>query len=167
MRENNLLAILDKLIRSSYFHCEWGIEWEEQQNYIELIFQFNLPNENLLPLMDNLSNYVRAKDTPYEFRVIIYDSHLLEIEGNQHIVSIPVDATIGIPYGEIVCIVKYLKALTSSVRSKWADFMHNPKQQVFSIEWEEDKYQQIKQSILESNRYNHTAIYFPRQSTEE
>lgn len=161
MNQSNILIVLEQLIKESYFHCEWGIEWQEQQNYIELILQTHLPNDNNLSFRDELSSQSSNDEVIYITKVIFYDSRKIEGGSSNHLVSIPIDNNIGIEYGKVFAIIKYLKSLTSSIQVKWIDFLRDGDAQEFSVTWDFNQYNQIKERLIESNRYSQTPVYFP------
>lgn len=160
--DNNILSVLESLMKESYFHCEWGIEWEEKQNYIDLLFQFNLENPYQESFTDHGDNQMNNEILPFEFRVIFYDSNLIESGGLEHIKEFPIDYQEGIYYGELFTIVKYLQKLTSKVRLAWREYILSD-EEVFKIEWNEDDYIRLRQSLIDTHRYSRALVYLPRK----
>lgn len=155
------MNVFEQLIQELYFHCEWAIEWQERQRIVELSFQLRLMNPNKLPFRDSNNQSSSGDQLTFTTKVIIYDTRVTELAWTDYITAIPVDYHEGIAYGECLAIIKYLKNLTSSAHIQWEEFIHDSNQTEFAIEWDEREYHQIKNRLIESNRYSETTIYFP------
>ncbi|MBZ6526198.1 DUF3013 family protein [Aerococcaceae bacterium DSM 111021] len=164
MNKSNILNVFEQLIQESYFHCEWAIEWREQENDIVLIFQMTLSNPNNHPFRDTMNITSNHETILYTVKIIIYDNRQKEFSHDDYIVSIPLNYEMGIDYGECLSIVKYLKNLTSSVNIKWLEFLSDTKAEKFSLEWKWNEFEEIRNRLIESNRYSKTPIYFPQQN---
>lgn len=158
------MKVFEQLIQEMYFHCEWAIEWQERQRIVELSFQLQLKNPSKLPFRDSRNHLSSSNQLAFTTKVIIYDTRVTELDWTDYITAIPVDYHEGIAYGECLAIIKYLKKLTSSAHVKWEEFIHNREQMEFAIEWDEREYQQIKNRLVESNRYSETTIYLPSEN---
>ncbi|UUX34326.1 DUF3013 family protein [Fundicoccus culcitae] len=167
MDKNNILAVLEQLIIGQHFQCEWGIEWNEQQHYFELIFQFSLPNPNGISFKDAFGNSISYTTIPYETSILFYDKDHLNVEHSNYVNSIPISHNQGIAYGELFAIVKYLKHLTSSVRVEWLDYLFDsPHDAYFEICWNDHDFAQIKKGLIEANRYNSAPVFFPKNEAK-
>lgn len=162
MERNNLLVVVDKLIKENYFHCEWGIEWREQRHYLELIFQFSLPNPNHFELIDIYGNQYNQNPVPFEVRAIIYDEELIKVEGKHYLKTVPVSRDTGIMYGELFALIRYLKVLTAEVPLKWTEYLANIPTTRFSIEWREDEFQKMRETLVNTSRYSESQVFFPQ-----
>lgn len=161
MIKSNILKVLDQLIRDAYFHCDWAIEWQEQRNVIELIFQVKLDNHNQRHFWRADHSYSNDELILFIMSVLIYDSNSYEMSGTHHTMLIPVDFQKGLEYGECLALVKYLKILTSTIPVKWEEFLTSSQTNAFSVEWDWDEYNKVKERLIGSHRYSHTLIYFP------
>lgn len=161
MMRLNVLNALEQLMDESYFHCEWAIEWQEQRNAIELLFQINLDNPNQRHFWKEDKTYSNDKTIVFMMSVLLYDTNMYGPAKKDHTALIPFDFKKGIEYGECFTLVKYLKILSSTIPVKWTEFLTSGQSHAFSVEWDWDEYNQIKNRLIESNRYSHTLIYFP------
>lgn len=162
MERNNILMVIDKLIQENYFHCEWGIEWQEQRHYLEIIFQFKLDNSDQYVLEDVYQNVYRNKKVPFEIRVLIYDEDLVKVEAKHYITTIPVNSDRGIMYGELIAIIKYLKILTAEVPLRWREFIQQTKDTHFNVSWNESEFNNLRESLINTSRYSESQVFFPK-----
>lgn len=162
MERNNILKVVDKLIQENYFHCEWGIEWQEQRHYLEIIFQFQLNNSDQFVLQDVYQTIYRNDKVPFEVRVLLYDEDLVKVEAKHYIKTVPVDSDRGINYGELIAIIKYLKILTAEVPLKWREFTKQTEETHFNISWNETEYNRVKESLINTSRYSKSQVFFPK-----
>ncbi|MGO4927700.1 DUF3013 family protein [Fundicoccus sp. Sow4_D5] len=162
MERNNILMVVDKLIQENYFHCEWGIEWQEQRHYLEIIFQFQLDNSNQFVLQDVYQNVYKNDEVPFEVRVLIYDEDLVKVEAKHYITTVPVNSDRGIMYGELIAIIKYLKILTAEVPLKWREFMRQTEETRFNVFWNEDEFNKLRESLINTSRYSESQVFFPK-----
>lgn len=164
MEHNNILIVVEKLMQEHHFHCDWGIEWSEKQHFMEVIFQFNLPNPKHFPLTDVLNNKYEMDTVPFETKIVFYDEQYLKAEMKHYIKSIPVNQRVGIVYGEILSVIKYLKVITSEVPLKWREFLEDPSQSDFRILWDDTAYEQMRSTLIKTSRYSESAVFFPKQN---
>lgn len=167
MGKSNILAVLEQLIQGQHFQCEWGIEWNEQQHYFEVIFQFSLPNPDGKIFNDALGNSIQFTNIPYETSILFYNQDYLNVEQSNYIASIPISHTQGIAYGELFAIIKYLKYLTSGVRVEWLDYLDEAGDgEMFEVAWSDHDFNQIKKGLIETNRYNDAPVFFPHNEIQ-
>lgn len=161
MMRLNVLNVLEQLIKESYFHCEWVIEWQEQDHVIALDFHIQLDNPDQDTFWDGKLLYSQNKQLNFVLSVLIHDLHDSQLTNSNHAIQIPYDFNKGMEYGECFALVKYLKTLTSTTPIKWQDFLHSSQLESFSVEWNWQEFQDIKNGLISSQRYSHTLIYFP------
>lgn len=166
MDKNNLLLILEELMKESYFHCEWSLEWEERENIIRLNLQIPLANPDRVSLYDSQGLAKNKEEIIYEVELALYNSKVLKVGGDRYLASIPVDDREGIAYGELVALVKYLKQLTSSAQIEWRDFIKHEEDEVFQLSWSQREFESIRKDLMDNHRYSHAMIYFPNKSME-
>lgn len=162
MERNNILKVVDKLIQENYFHCEWGIEWQERRHYLEIIFQFQLDNSDQFVLQDVYQTIYRNDRVPFEVRVLLYDEDLVKVEAKHYIKTFSVNSDRGINYGELVAIIKYLKILTAEVPLKWREFTKHTEEIHFNVSWNETEYTRLKESLINTSRYSKSQVFFPK-----
>ncbi|XJS11499.1 DUF3013 family protein [Aerococcaceae bacterium WGS1372] len=161
MKRLNVLNVLEQLINESYFHCEWAIEWQEQNHNIELSFQMELENPNQKIFWKDNKTYSQNKEIVFIMSVLIYDSKANSYSNDCHSILIPFDFDQGVEYGECLSLVKYLKVLTSTVPVKWREFMESNQAHSFTVDWNWNDYNKIKNRLIDSKQYSHTLVYFP------
>lgn len=162
MERNNILKVVEKLIEENYFHCEWGMEWQEKRHYLEVVFQFQLNNSNQFALQDIYQNHYRKDQVPFEVMMIIYDEELVKVEAKHYLTAIPVNSDRGIMYGELVAIIKYLKILTSEVPLKWHDFLQQSEETHFNVLWKQSEFNKVRESLINTSRYSESQVFFPK-----
>lgn len=162
MERNNILKVVEKLIQENYFHCEWGMEWQEKRHYLEVVFQFQLNNSNQFALKDVYQNHYSKDQVPFEVMMIFYDEDLVKVEAKHYLTTIPVNSDRGIMYGELVAIIKYLKILTSEVPLKWHDFLQQTEEMHFNVLWKRSEFNKIRESLINTSRYSESQVFFPK-----
>lgn len=162
MERNNILMVVEKLIQENYFHCEWGIEWQEQRHYLEIIFQFQLDNAHQFLLEDAYQHQSMEPQVPFEFRVLIYDEDLLKVNAKHYLTTIPVNADRGVMYGELIAVIKYLKILTAEIPLRWLEFSKQAKETQFKVEWNQLEFNRIRESFINTSRYSESQVFFPK-----
>lgn len=146
-----ILNVLEELMEAAYFHCEWGISWVNNQEFITIQFQYPLKDE-LLP------NH--PFETPvYVYQLILYNSNAIDQLQFHQSHTIPIDDKQGIAIGELYCIVEYTRRQVAKIRLQ----LH---EQPFSeelnlIQWNNCEYQRLVQTMKQSGRYNPKRVYFP------
>ncbi|WP_164470889.1 DUF3013 family protein [Vaginisenegalia massiliensis] len=163
MEKNNLFVVLKQLIEENHFQCEWGMQWNEETHYLELIFQYDLDNPYGATYGDGGQISLSSQRLPYEIRVILYQEDQALIDQQRYIYHLPVSQDQGIAYGELVAIIKYLKIITAKIPQKWLAFRQDSQAQHFVTEWNQDHFMQIKQSLIDTHRYNEQRVYFPTE----
>ena len=162
MERNNILKVVEKLIQENYFHCEWGMEWQEKRHYLEIVFQFQLTNSNQFALQDIYQNFYKKDQVPFEVMVIIYDEDLVKVEAKHYLTSIPVNSERGIMYGELVAVIKYLKILTAELPLKWHDFLQQTEETHFNVSWNRSEFNKVRESLINTSRYSESQVFFPK-----
>ncbi|AXY25938.1 hypothetical protein CL176_07965 [Suicoccus acidiformans] len=161
MEITNLLEVLHTLLEESNFHCEWYLDWSERDDYIRINFQWKLPNERNIPVTDGGERTVSDSSIPFETSVIFYNREIMEPSEERYLKTIPVDSYTGIPFGEVVAIIRYLKRITSSMRLRWRNFLEDDQQVGLSLEWNEVEFQEMRSVLIERHRYSETSVFMP------
>lgn len=164
MEHKNILIVVENLIKEHHFHCDWGIEWSEKQHFMELIFQFNLENPDKFLLTDVMNNQFEDKTVPFETKIVFYDDQYMRAEMKHYLKSIPVNQRVGIMYGDLISVIKYLKILTSEVPLKWREFIQNPRLTEFKLEWQDASFVQLRETLLKTSRFSESAVFFPKNN---
>lgn len=161
MMRLNVLNVLEQLIKESYFHCDWVIEWKEENQVIKLNFHMLLDNSQEDSFWDGDQLFSQNKDLHFVLSVLLHDLHDYQFTNSNHAIQISCDFNKGMEYGECYAIVKYLKILTSSTPIRWQDFLNSNQDESFSVEWDWKEYYEIRDQLINSQRYSHSLIYFP------
>lgn len=160
MERNNILAVLQKLLTENRLPCEWFFDWQEPNEYFELQLQFSWKNEKLYRVEDS-NHKVSTHPFVYEVSLFFYQEEGLAVSGEPYLRTFGVNARSGIPYGELLAIVHYLKQLALDANLAWREAYQKTLPFNFEIHWQEDRFEAIKRSLKESYRYSETKVFFP------
>lgn len=163
MNHKNLLNSLYEALEAEHLalHCQWAIDWDERQHFITLTLQFKLKNPDNRVFSDVFDYELSTDVVPFEMQVLFYDSASFQFKAPHLLKAIPIDYEVGLDYGELIAIIKYIRTLVREVDVQWQVFIDQPGN-LFHIEWSDTDYQQVKQSLIDSYRYSTMKLYFPR-----
>lgn len=161
MGRKNIISVLEKLIRQTHFHCEWQIKWLEEYSAVAVHLQLPLKNAQHLVLQNTKGQQSSSEDILYELRVLFYDSQLFTIDTTSFLQTIPVDQSIGIEYGELLVIVRYLKRIINKTPLYFEAFLNAEEGDVFRTKWQEEDYQLLKGRIIDQHRYSEERVFLP------
>ncbi|MBS4460969.1 DUF3013 family protein [Aerococcaceae bacterium zg-B36] len=141
MKHQELLEHLKRILGTTYFHYAWQLYWEEAWPYIELKFQLVLPNQQIKPVT-----------------VLFYDLERVKIVEGDYLYAAAINNHTGIAIGEVNAIIHYLRQLLAGARVQFLESSSTD----FSLSWSEQTFQQIRQGLKSSHRYNEQRLLFPR-----
>lgn len=161
MQQVTILSFLEAKLKDHYFHCPWRLKWREDIPYAELVFQHHLAVSKEYQVIDYLNQAIETDHILYEVKVLFCDRHQMEVTSPTYLKTISIDAQKGIFVGELLAIIIYLKELMTNLRVKWYEHLRESKQALFQVEWQEPRFEEIKQSLLDTNQYAQKRLFFP------
>lgn len=159
--KNSLVSNLTDMLKGSYLQGEWAVEWQEPNRFVELIVQVPLDNPSQGVFHDMEGQSLASPDFIYEGRILFYDTQKTVLDSGQYWLTVPVDGTKGVAYGQVLTVVKYLRSFLKNLPRQWEAFVQDPKGEVFLVDWSLDQLEDIQQSLKDSYRFNETRLFLP------
>ena len=166
MEQSSLLKVLNQMMEETHFPCEWWLAYQEGDAYLVLTLQFHLANPEKKGWRDPFGTVSHQVALPYEVQVIYYQPGQVEVYPANVLKAFPVDSRYGLAAGDLLTCVKYLKRLAVSARSRWEDYLLGSQDQPFGLEWRDDAFNEVKESLQSSVRYSDLPVYFPHDISD-
>ncbi|MGX7091447.1 DUF3013 family protein [Hutsoniella sourekii] len=159
MEITNLKDVLILLMDEAYFQCEWLVEGQQSSPVLTLTLQFQFDNPHHITFIDQQGQEVHADPVPFETNIYFYRPDILVPNRDRCLCAFPVDPQLGIPYGELVVIVKYLRIIANSSRSQWWEFILQNQSGTFQLKWNDKEFNQHRELMMDRHRYSYSRVY--------
>lgn len=160
VEQKGAFEYLESLLKQTYFHGQWVLEWYGFNHYFELKIQCPLTHQGSGKLRDISRHEVADETFLYEFSVLFYDSGEITMDKVGAIKAFPIHPKNGIRQGDLMAVVIYLKQLSGSVRIQWEEYLRHPGKEPFALEWDDQTLAGINKDLKNRCQYSRGRLYF-------
>lgn len=159
MSDVTILSYLAQRLKQDHFPLPWKLEWQGDNHFIRLTFQFELA-KHAINLQESEFWKEQMDDKVYEAYFFIVDKEKIGLGFSHAFYNFAYDPRRGMTVGQLNALVDYLRLLSHRIRSEW---MNLAQEGTFDLTFDPREYQTLVDSQFAKGKDNQQVLYFPEK----
>lgn len=137
---------------------QWKLIQNSNKKVLELFFTFRIEPEFEEHVEDIFGQKNKAGYIQFEDALLFYDPKESITSTDQYLYAIPVATNQGVEKGMIEATLKHLILTINAGRNQLREFLRDPGQQYFELEWNEQNFLESVRLLKDTNRYDNELL---------